>query len=200
ENLDARSEEFAARLKDMTGKDGKAEVATSVERLFHWAAWADKVDGRAKPVPLRGTALAMREPVGVVGVIAPPTTPLLGLIGTAAPAIAMGNSVVAVASFPFPLAATDLYQVLETSDVPGGVFNILTGDPAELAPTLADHMNVDAVWSFAGQAAEIEHRAAGNLKRSWVPNGALDLMKPHSEQFIDAATEIKTIWIPYGEG
>jgi len=205
ENLSARAAEFAARLRDLTGKPGEAEVQAAIRRLFHWAAWADKADGRAAGVPFRGLALAMREPVGVIGVLSPDEAPLLGLISTIAPAIALGNRVVAVASEPFPLAATDLYQVLDTSDVPGGVVNILTGSPAELAPQMAGHADVDAVWSFSstpGLSAVIEREAAGNLKRTWVNNGrARDWMGEAGEgrEFLDAATEVRTIWVPYGE-
>ena len=119
-----------------------------------------------------------------------------------APAIAMGNRVILCASQSFPLAATDFFQVLETSDVPGGVVNILTGDHSDVAGTLATHMDVDAVWSFAGAnlSAEIEHGAAGNLKRTWMNDGfATDWSKAEGRAFLDAATEIKTIWVPYGE-
>ncbi len=168
ENLSARSDEFAARLHDLTGGKGEAEVAAAVDRLFTAAAWADKLDGRAAGVPLRGVALAMNEPVGVIGALCPDEAPLLGLVALLAPALAMGNRVVAVASQPFPLAATDFYQVLETSDVPAGVANILTGDHAELAKTLAGHLDVDAVWSFGpAEAAAVERESAGNLKRTW---------------------------------
>ncbi len=107
----------------------------------------------------------------------------------------MGNRIVAVASEPFPLAATDFYQVLETSDVPAGVANILTGDHAELAKTLAGHLDVDAVWSFGpADTAMIERESAGNLKRTWT-SGAWDDVGAALRQ----ATETKTIWIPYGE-
>ncbi|GGL72651.1 aldehyde dehydrogenase family protein [Wenxinia marina] len=204
ENLSARADEFARRLKDMTGASGEAEVEASVRRLFTCAAWADKFDGEAKGVPLRGLALALREPVGAIGMLCPDEAPLLGLVSTVAPAIAMGNRVVAVASEPFPLAATDLYQVLETSDVPAGVVNILTGSHAELAPTLAGHLEVDAVWSFSSTdlSAGIEKASAGNLKRTWVDYGrARDWSGPEGEgrAFLDAATEVKTVWVPYGE-
>src|SRR6056297_1000958 len=128
ENLAARKDEFAARINRMTGgRSGAKEVDVSVNRLFTYAAWADKFDGRVAQVPLRGVALAMREPCGVIGAFCPDDHPLLGLVSLMAPAIAMGNRVVLVASEPFPLAATDFYQVLDTSDVPGGVVNILTG-------------------------------------------------------------------------
>jgi aldehyde dehydrogenase (NAD+) len=204
ENLSARAAEFAGRINDMTGrKDGAAEVEAAIARLFHWAAWADKFDGAAKPVPMRGVALAMNEPVGVIGAFAPDEAPLLGLVSVIAPAIAMGNRIVVLASEPFPLAATDFYQVLETSDVPAGVVNILTGSAKELAPQMAGHMDIDAVWSFssADLSATIERESARNLKRSWVNNGkARDWTKPASREFLAQSTEVKTIWVPYGEG
>ncbi|MCE2737774.1 MAG: aldehyde dehydrogenase family protein [Rhodobacter sp.] len=204
ENLSARANEFARRLHDLTGRDGSAEVEASIARLFTWAAWADKYDGAAKPVPIRGIALAMNEPCGVIGAIAPDEVPLLGLISVMAPAIAMGNTCVLVPGEAFPLAATDLYQVLETSDLPGGVVNIVTGSHAELAKTLAGHMDVDAVWSFSSTdlAALIEGESACNLKRTWVNRArGRDWFGPEGEgrDFLRQATEVKTIWVPYGE-
>ncbi len=202
ENLAARADEFATRIDRMTGaRGGKAEVEAAVDRLFTYAAWADKFDGQVRSVPMRGVALAMREPCGVIGAFCPDEAPLLGLVSLMAPAIAMGNRVVLVASEPFPLAATDFYQVLETSDVPGGVVNILTGPHAELAPVLASHMDVEAVWSFSGAdlSGTIERGAAGNLKRTWVNNGlATDWDRADARAFLDAATEVKTVWVPYG--
>jgi len=204
ENVAARADELAQRIHDLTGRDGADEVEASVRRLFTWAAWADKFDGRAKGVPIRGIALAMNEPVGVIGALCPDEAPLLGLVSTIAPAIAMGNRVVAVASEPYPLAATDFYQVLDTSDVPGGVVNILTGSHAELAPQLAGHMDVDAVWSFSSSdlSQVVERESAATLKRTWVNQGrARDWFGSEGEghAFLSATTEIKTIWVPYGE-
>ncbi|MFV1440103.1 MULTISPECIES: aldehyde dehydrogenase family protein [unclassified Phaeobacter] len=203
ENLSARAGEFADRIDRMTGKSqGAQEVETSIQRLFTAAAWADKYDGQAHGVPIRGVALAMKEPVGVIGALCADEAPLLGLISVLAPAIAMGNRVVLAASEAYPLAATDFYQVLDTSDLPGGVVNILTGRHAELAEPLAAHLNVDAVWSFSSSdlSAAIEAASAGNLKRTWVNNGmALDWTSDHSRRFLEAATEVKNIWIPYGE-
>ncbi|MCA3437313.1 MAG: aldehyde dehydrogenase family protein [Rhodobacter sp.] len=204
ENLSARANEFARRLHDLTGRDGSAEVEASIARLFSYAAWADKYDGAAKPVPIRGIALAMNEPCGVIGAIAPDEVPLLGLISVMAPAIAMGNTCVLVPGEAFPLAATDLYQVLETSDLPGGVVNIVTGSHAELAKTLAGHMDVDAVWSFSSTdlAALIEGESACNLKRTWVNRArSRDWFGPEGEgrEFLRQATEVKTVWVPYGE-
>ncbi|NUB44263.1 aldehyde dehydrogenase family protein [Fertoebacter nigrum] len=204
ENLSARATEFAARLRDLTGANGASEVEASIQRLFTYAAWADKFDGAVKAVPIRGVALAMNEPCGVIGALCPDDAPLLGLISLMAPAIAMGNTCVLVPSEPFPLAATDLYQVLDTSDLPGGVVNIITGGHAELAKTLAGHMDVDAVWSFSSSdiSALVERESAQNLKRTWVNNGlARDWAGAAGEgrAFLRQATEVKTVWVPYGE-
>ncbi len=204
ENLSARAGEFADRLRDMTGRSGVDEVQASIARLFTYAAWADKYDGAAKSVPIRGIALAMNEPCGVIGALAPDEAPLLGLISVMAPAVAMGNTCVLVPSEAYPLAATDFYQVLETSDVPGGLVNIVTGPALELAKTLAGHMDVDAVWSFssADVSALIEREAAGNLKRTWVNQSrARDWFGAGGEgrAFLAQATEVKTVWVPYGE-
>lgn len=205
ENISARAEEFAGRLDAMAGgKSGRDEVETAIRRLFTYAAWADKYDGQVHGVPIRGVALAMKEPVGVIGALCPAEVPLLGLVSCMAPAIAMGNRVILSASEPFPLAATDFMQVLETSDIPGGVVNILTGPQVDLAETLAGHMDVDAVWSFG--AAElsgiVEAASASNIKRTWVNNGmARDWNGPAGEgrEFLQAATEVKNVWVPYGE-
>ena len=205
ENLAARSGEFAERLDAMQGgRTGEKEVAASINRLFTYAAWADKYDGKIHGAPLRGAALAMNEPVGVIGAICPDEYPLLGLISCMAPAIAMGNRIILAASMPFPLSATDFVQVLETSDVPAGVVNILTGPHTDLAETLARHMDVDAVWSFGAEPLSpiIEKASAQNLKRTWVNNGnARDWPTKNGEghAFLQASTEVKNIWIPYGE-
>ncbi|SHE97912.1 aldehyde dehydrogenase (NAD+) [Litoreibacter ascidiaceicola] len=195
ENLAARSAEFADRIKAMTGKQGKDEVEGAIQTLFTYAAWADKYDGQVHGVPIRGVALAMKEPVGVIAALCD-TRPLAGLIEVIAPAIAMGNRVIASTSEVFPLAATDFIQVLETSDVPAGVVNLLTGDHAEMAPHMGAHMDIDAVWSFSdpSHAATIEAGSASNIKRTLiapVPGAA--------KAMLDAATEVKNIWVPYGE-
>ncbi|WP_299400909.1 aldehyde dehydrogenase family protein [uncultured Roseobacter sp.] len=205
ENLSARADEFAKRLDDMQGgKGGHKEVDAAVKRLFTYAAWADKYDGQVHGVPIRGVALAMKEPVGVIGAICPNEAPLLGLISCMAPAMAMGNRVVLSASEPFPLAATDFVQILETSDVPAGVVNILTGSHADIAPHMAAHMDIDAVWSFGdkGLSGQIEKASASNLKRTWVNNGiGRDWIGAagQGKEFLEAATEVKNIWVPYGE-
>ena len=142
--------------------------------------------------------------MGLIGALAPDEAPLLGAISLIGPAIAMGNPIVLVPSAPYPLAMTDFYQVLETSDVPAGVINLVTGDPAVLAPTLAEHLELDAMWSFssADLSRLIEAGSVGNLKRTWVNNGkARNWFGPEGQgrQFLNAATEVKTIWVPYGE-
>ena len=203
ENLQARADEIAARIDRLTGgSDGADEVAASIDRLFTYGAWADKFDGRVAQAPVRGLAVALREPCGVIGALCPDAHPLLGLVSAMGPALAMGNRVVLVASEPFPLMAADLMQVLETSDVPAGVVNLLTGSHAELAPVMAKHFDLDAVWSFsdAGLAEVIERESAGNLKRTWAETTARDWMGPAGEgaPFLEAATEVKTVWVPYG--
>ncbi len=207
ENLSARAVEFADRIRSLTGVSkavAQAEVKASIARLFTYAGWSDKFDGAARGVPLRGIVLSMNEPIGIIGAFCPDEMPLLGIISVMAPALAMGNRCVLVASEPFPLAATDLYQVLETSDLPDGVVNILTGSHSGLAPHLAGHAAVDAVWSFSSTdiSGNIEKESAGNLKRTWVNNRrSRDWMGEDGEgrEFLAAATEPKSIWIPYGE-
>ncbi len=197
ENLSARADEFATRLNALQGgRGGAKEVEASLQALFSAAAWADKYDGQAHGVPIRGVALAMKEPTGVIAALCPDQHPLLGLVSLMAPAIAMGNRVILGASQPFPLAATDFYQVLETSDVPAGVVNILTGPHEALADTMARHMDVDAVWSFSDPALAqvIETGSASNLKRTWIGTRL-----PRMKDTLIASTEIKNIWVPYGE-
>ncbi|MBM3618108.1 MAG: aldehyde dehydrogenase family protein [Alphaproteobacteria bacterium] len=209
ENLSARADEFAKRIQALTGATAKAakeEVELSISRLFTYAAWADKYDGRVHSAPVRNITLALNEPIGVVGIVAPDENPLLGLVSLIAPAIAMGNTVVAVPSERFPLVATDLYQVFDTSDLPGGVVNIVTGKRAVLTPTLADHDAVDAVWYFGSDAEGsklVEEKSTGNLKRTWVNNGKRrDWTKreqAEGEVFLRQATQVKNVWVPYGE-
>ncbi|WP_085307581.1 aldehyde dehydrogenase family protein [Planktotalea arctica] len=200
ENLSARADELARRIDAMTGKrTGKVEVENSLNALFTYAAWADKWDGSARGVPIKGIALAMNEPVGVIGVFCADDTPLLGTVHAMGSNMAMGNRCVLVASEPYPLAATDLIQVLETSDVPAGVVNVLTGSHTDLAPHMAAHNDIDAVWSFSSSdlSAVIERKSIGNLKRTWVNNAQTSTPSPR--EHLSAASETKTIWVPYGE-
>jgi aldehyde dehydrogenase (NAD+) len=203
ENLAARQAEFAARLLSITGVSGEAEVEASVRRCFTWAAWADKYDGAVHHTPLRNVTLAMPEPLGVIGIRCPDEAPLLGLLSTVLPAIAMGNAVVAMPSQAVPLLATDLYQVLDTSDVPGGVVNLVTGTSAELLAPLASHDDVDACWCFGTrvEAADVERLSNGNLKRTWTEWWLRDWQEAaaaEGTEFLRHATQVKNIWVPYG--
>ena len=147
----------------------------------------------------------MPEPLGVLGVVCPDGPPLLGFLSTVLPGIAMGNTVVAVPFSRGALVATDLYQVLDTSDLPGGVLNIVTGIRDELAPVLAAHDDVDGLWYFGGAdgSAEVERLSSGNMKRTWVDYGrGRDWADPHEgegQEFLEQATQVKNIWVPYGE-
>jgi len=203
ENLAARSAEFASRIAAMTGVDGRREVDASLSRLFTYAAWADKYDGAVHDPSIRGVALAMHEPMGVLGIAAPDDAPLLAFVSLVAPAIAMGNTVVAIPSERWPLAATDLYSVLETSDVPAGVVNIVTGARDVLAAVLAEHDDVNAVWYYgsAEGGAAVERASASNMKRTVVEARMLDWYDARAEGlgFLREATQVKNIWIPYGE-
>ncbi len=207
ENLAQRADEFAQRIAGLTGHDageGRREVDASIARLFSYAAWADKYDGAVHQTPIRGVTLAMNEPVGVIGIACPEEGPLLGFVSLVAPAIAVGNTVVAIPSEAHPLAATELYTVLDASDVPAGVINIVTGAKDALAKVLAEHDDVDAMWYFGDQAAgaEVERASAGNMKRTWAEWHARDWMdarQGEGREFLREATQVKNIWIPYGE-
>ncbi len=206
ENLAARSDEFGARIRALTGAprpDASREVDAAIRRLFSYAAWADKWDGAVHHTPIRNVTIAMPEALGVVGVAAPEPFPLLGLVSLVAPLIATGNAVVAIPSGRAPLVATDLYQVLDTSDIPGGVVNIVTGDGAGLVPVLAAHYDVDAVWHFGAPdlGEVVERESASNMKQTWVdvrPRRWLEVMEGEGPEFLRRATQVKNIWVPYG--
>jgi aldehyde dehydrogenase (NAD+) len=207
ENLSVRSDEFAHRIDAMTGcgaKRARQEVETSISRLFTYASWADKYDGAVHSVPIRGVSIAMNEAIGVIGIACPDEYPLLGLISLVAPAIATGNAVVVVPSQRYPLSATDFYSVLETSDVPAGVVNIVTGDRDALARVLSDHDDVEAMWYFGAHdgVKMVEFASASNMKRTWATwheRDWLDGADGEGREFLRAATHVKNIWVPYGE-
>ncbi len=203
ENLNARAEEFARRLVAMTGvsaRAAKAEVEAATERTFFYAGFADKFDGAVHATRTRFVTLAMNEPWGVMGIVCPDEAPLLAFISLVMPAIAMGNRVIAVPSASHPLSATDLYSVFDTSDLPGGVVNIVTGEAAPLGKTLAEHDEVDALWwaGETGGAAAIEALSAGNLKATWDAS-RLDWPRAQGREFLARAVQVKNIWTPYGE-
>ena len=208
ENLSARSDEFKKRLVQLTGCTPAAaqkEVDESIRRLFTYGAWADKYDGDVHYPPARLVSVAMKEPVGILGIVCPDENPLLSFVSLFAPAMAMGNRTVIVPSEKYPLLATDLYQVFDTSDVVPGSINIVTGIRKDLTKTLAEHDEIDAIWYFGSDdgSGAVEKGSIGNLKRTWVNNGKqrdwLDREQSEGEEFLRYATEIKNIWIPYGE-
>ncbi|HEY1365696.1 MAG TPA: aldehyde dehydrogenase family protein [Gaiellaceae bacterium] len=192
EMVEARTAEFAELC---TGKD---EVGRSVDRIVWYAGWADKlaqVIGSSNPVAGPYFNFSVPEPTGVVGVLAPEEPPLLGLVSRIVPPLVGGNAVVAVASESRPLAAIELTEAVATSDLPGGVLNLLTGHRGELAQPLAAHMDVNALdlGSADGDAAELERLAAENVKR--VVHGKPDVQSPWE---VAAFLELKTVWHPSG--
>lgn len=206
ENLQAQRERFVQTLSLVqTARLAAHEFDAAIETLFYYAAWADKFDGQVHQPPMHGIVMALNEPLGVIGIVCPDEAPLLGLLALVAPAIAMGNRVVVLPSAQLPLVATDLYQVLDTSDFPDGVVNIVPDMEKSLSAVLADHADVDALWRHDGDAAgcaEVERRSAGNLKRTWVSGaGGRDWSKPgqgRGQEFLRQATQVKNVWVPYG--
>ncbi|HEX3867275.1 MAG TPA: aldehyde dehydrogenase family protein, partial [Gemmatimonadaceae bacterium] len=207
ENLSVRATEFARRIDALTDCGRKAavlEVDASISRLFTYAAWADKYDGAVHSVPIRGVSIAMNEPIGVMGIACPDDHPLLGAISLLAPAVAAGNTTILIPSQSHPLAATDLYSVLETSDVPPGVVNIVTGDRDASAKVLAEHDDVEAMWYFGTREGvmSVERASASNMKRTWATwhdRDWLDAADGEGREFLRAATQVKNVWVPYGE-
>ena len=206
ENLIQRRAEIVAKLAEFVGEaQAQVEFDSSVDRAFTYAAWCDKFEGSVHNPPFRMVTLAMKEAIGTVGILAPDDAPLLGLLSLILPAIAMGNSVVAVPSERTATLIGELYQVFDTSDLPGGVVNFVAGRPMELGKTLAEHDDVDAIWSFRDDAAAamVKLGSTGNLKQVWTNEGrAIDWFDPkHSEGlwYLQHATQVKNIWVPYGE-
>jgi len=206
ENLSQRAQEIAGRLAGVVGKEpAAAEVRAGIERVFSYAAWADKYDGAVHNPPFRNISLAMHEPIGTVGIVCPTDVPLLGFLSLVMPAIAMGNTVVVIPSETYPLIIGDLYQVFETSDLPGGVVNMVSGRSTELLKVLAEHDDLDAIWSFAGEASSAAAKllSAGNLKQVFSDEGrAIDwfsIAQGEGRWFLQHATQVKNIWAPYGE-
>ena len=208
ENLSQRREEFATALSTYTKlkpKDAIAQVEASIRRCFWYAAQADKFDGAVHSTTSNHITLAINEPWGTVGIICPDEDPLLSMISLIMPALAMGNAVVAVAPQSYPLIAAKLYQVVETSDIPAGVLNLLTGERDSLAGTLAEHDGLDCMWycgSLEGEK-QVELASAGNLKPVWSDRGLVqnwsDNQQGQGRRFLQRATQVKTVWLPYGD-
>ncbi len=206
ENLSQRRSEISARLAAAVGEQqATKEVDCSIERIFSYAAWADKFDGAVHNPPFRNIAIAMNEPIGTVALICPADAPLLGFMSLAMPLLAMGNTVIAVPSEKYPLIAGDLYQLFDTSDLPGGAMNIVTGYVSQLLKTLAEHDDIDAIWCYGDEATVTSAKAmsTGNLKQVWTNEGrVIDWFDPKVAEgrwFLEHATQVKNIWVPYGE-
>ncbi|MEW6982991.1 aldehyde dehydrogenase family protein [Colwelliaceae bacterium 6471] len=207
ENLDARADEFAKRINQLTAKsiaEAKKEVELAISRIFSAAAWADKYDGQIHSPPQRIVTLAMKEAIGNIAIVAPEEAGFLGMISTIMPAIAMGNRVIFVPSAQTALLATDFYQILNTSDLPGGVVNIITGDRDVLTDTMAKHYDIDGFWYFGSEQGSqlVEFESAATMKRTWVNYGKYfdwyNDAQINSDLFLRKSVEIKNIWVPYG--
>ena len=206
ENLSQRRDEIAAQLSAVVGrKQADEEVRVGIERIFSYAAWADKFDGAVHHPPFRNVALAMKEPIGTVGILCPVDTPLLGFLSLVMPAVGTGNTVIAIPSEKYPLITGDLYQVFETSDLPGSIVNIVTERASELLKTLAEHDDLDAIWSFTDDASAATAKALsiGNLKQVFANEGRaidwFDAKQGEGRWFLDHAVQVKNIWVFYGE-
>jgi len=206
ENLELRRNEIVHRLAAVVGeKQAAAEIDLGIQRIFSYAAWADKFDGAVHNPPFRNIAIALNEPIGTVGVVCPGDAPLLGFLSLVMPLLAVGNTVVAVPSEKYPLIAGDLYQIFDTSDLPGGAVNIVTGYVSQLLKTLAEHDDVDAIWCYGDEAtvASAKAMSTGNLKQVWTNEGrAIDWFDrdvAEGRWFLEHATQVKNIWVPYGE-
>jgi acyl-CoA reductase-like NAD-dependent aldehyde dehydrogenase len=207
EMLEGRSAQFVAEMieQGLEPRQAKMEVATSIDRLVYYAGWADKyqqVFSSVNPVAASYFNFTILEPMGIVAAIAPPRSPLAGLVSVLIPAITGGNAVIALAGRIYPLTAITFAEVLATSDLPGGVVNLLTGDAAELADPMASHMGVHAVLYAGDNAPElltIRTRAALNIKRVIVPEVSDWLTNDAQSPYLILDTqESKTTWHPIG--
>ena len=205
ELMEGRRVQFESELENAGADDPAKGVSASIDRWVWYAGWADKIHqilGASNPVAGPYFNFTIPEPTGVVGIVAPGDQSLLGLVSRLAPAIVGGNTVVVLASEPSPLPAVSLAEVLATSDIPGGVVNILTGSTAELVPWLAGHMDVDAIDVTgvpADSIPEVERLAAENVKRVHRGPGADPFSdEAQSPYEVTAFMEMKTVWHPIG--
>jgi aldehyde dehydrogenase (NAD+) len=206
ENLSQRGDEISRRLAAVVGqKQAAAEVAIGIERIFSYAAWADKFDGAVHNPPFRNISIAMNEPIGTVGVVCPVDVPLLGFLSLVMPLLAAGNMVIAIPSERYPLITADLYQLFDTSDLAGGAVNIVTGYASQLLKTLAEHDDVDAIWCYGDETtvSAVKSMSTGNLKQVWTNEGRVidwfNTKQAEGRWFLEHATQVKNIWVPYGE-
>ena len=209
ENLQQREKTFVDLLVALRGSspvNASKEFSQSCERLFYYAAMADKFEGNVHNPPMRGLTLAMKEPLGVMTSILSDDSPLLNLVTVMGSVFSTGNTNIIVPGQKTSLIATELYQVLDTSDVPGGYVNILTAKENELNKTLSQHENIEGIWYFgadSAQRSEIVKNTTSNIKRYWCPEEKhLDWTNASEEflnEFLYQSTQVKNIWIPYGE-
>ena len=209
ENLQQREKTFVDLLVALCGSspvNASKEFSQSCERLFYYAAMADKFEGNVHNPPMRGLTLAMKEPLGVMTSILSDDSPLLNLVTVMGSVFSTGNTNIIVPGQKTSLIATELYQVLDTSDVPGGYVNILTAKENELNKTLSQHENIEGIWYFgadSAQRSEIVKNTTSNIKRYWCPEEKhLDWANVSVEflnEFLYQSTQVKNIWIPYGE-
>ena len=209
ENLQQREKTFVDLLVALRGSspvNASKEFSQSCERLFYYAAMADKFEGNVHNPPMRGLTLAMKEPLGVMTSILSDDSPLLNLVTVMGSVFSTGNTNIIVPGQKTSLIATELYQVLDTSDVPGGYVNILTAKENELNKTLSQHENIEGIWYFgadSAQRSDIVKNTTSNIKRYWCPEEKHIDWTNTSEQFLNEflhqSTQIKNIWIPYGE-
>ena len=209
ENLQDRKNTFSSLLSSLIGisqKDAEKEFDQSIERLFYYGAMADKFEGSIHNPPIRGLTLAVKEPIGVVANILNDDYPLLSLITTLGSNFAAGNASIIVPGQKTSLLATELYQLLETSDVPAGYINILTTKQNSLNKILSEHENIDGIWFFSennNERLKVIQSTTSNLKRTWCPQSKnLDWSSKEEdflEEFLYQSTQVKNIWIPYGE-
>ena len=207
ENLNLREAEFCKRLQQLVGytkEEAQQEFTVSLQRCFHYAAWADKFEGTLHQPPQGMLTPVLQEPQGVMGLICPDECPLLASLSLLLPALATGNRVLLIPSFAHALVAADLIQVLETSDIPAGVVNVIHGEPIGMVETLARHEEVQGLWVFGTQAevSLAKRLSVSNLKRIWSSEGqTVDWHSPQSQgrSWLENATQIKNVWIPFGE-
>ncbi|XP_033101866.1 aldehyde dehydrogenase family 16 member A1-like [Anneissia japonica] len=208
ENLELRRDEVSKRMANATGRTQEEtlqEVDLAIRRLFYWGAYADKYGGTVQETLLYGATVKIHEPMGVIGIACPDQYPLLSFVSLFAPAVVRGNTVVVIPSEKYPIAALDFYQVFETSDLPAGVVNIVTGDHSHLTKYLAEHQDIQAMWYFGTTFGSkyVEHISAENLKRTWVDYGVArdwtNKEQGQGEEFLYQCTQVKNVWIPMGE-
>jgi aldehyde dehydrogenase (NAD+) len=204
ENLALRAGEFSqliAHESGITVADAAIQVEAALQQWFTAAAWADKYDGAVHHTPNRAVVMAIPEPLGVLGIVAPDTAAFVGATALLAPALAMGNTVVLVPSPTTPLAVLELLTVFDTSDVPAGVINLVSGERSALTKTLAEHMDVDGIWAVCDGVTRtlIERSSIHNLKRTWCMADDGDAWQGMvGSEFLRHAVQWKNIWVPYG--